>query len=71
MSLTPSPDFNFALNFAEGWLAAGHGSRLSAGWVGARYENFPFFQRPLVALLIAQNLKRRGLKRGFDLRTLR
>lgn len=47
-----------AVHFAEGWLAAGHGGRYSAGLNGARYAGYLAWQRPIIAMLIAKDLKR-------------
>jgi len=58
------------INFAEGWLSSGESSLYFSGWASARFHGYPFLQRPIKALVIASDMKRRGLYRGFDLRTL-
>jgi hypothetical protein len=59
-----------AVHYAEGWLSSGYGGLFMAGWNGARYEGYAIWLRPLKAILIARDMKSRGLYRGFDLRSL-
>ena len=59
-----------AVHYAEGWLSGGYGGLFMAGWNGARYAGYAIWLRPLKAILIARNMKSRGLYRGFDLRSL-
>jgi hypothetical protein len=68
-----SDPFQTATHYAEGFLSAAHdgGSRFAAGWAGARYVGYPLIVRPVVAVIIACDLRRRGLVAGFDLHSLR
>jgi hypothetical protein len=59
-----------AINFAEGWLSGGYGGLYRSGWNGARYHGYPMWQRPIKALLIAQDMRKRKLVKGFDLKSL-
>lgn len=59
-----------ATHFAEGWLSGGYGGLFMAGWNGARYHGYPKWQRPIKALIIAKDMKSRGLFRGFDIHSL-
>ena len=59
-----------AIHFAEGWLSGNHGGFYRSGWNGARFEGYPMWQRPIKALLIARDMRRRGLFKGFDLKSL-
>jgi len=59
--------------YAEGWLSSCHdgGSRFAAGLAGARYVGFPVIVRPVIAAVIARDLRKRGLVAGFDIHSLR
>ena len=59
-----------ATHFAEGWLSAGHSGFFWSGWNGARYHGYPVWQRPIKALVIASDMRSRGLFRGFDTHSL-
>jgi len=59
-----------ATQFAEGWLSAGHSGLFWSGWHGARYQGYPFWQRPIKAVVIAKDMQSRGLFRGFNIHSL-
>ena len=59
-----------AIQFAEGWLSAGHSGFFWSGWNGARYAGYSIWIRPIKAIIIARDMKSRGLFRGFDIHSL-
>lgn len=70
-------DEKSALYYAEGWLSAGYGGTFLAAWNGARY-NSPkklgignLLSKALLAMKVKRSLDERGLKKGFDIKTLR
>lgn len=59
-----------ALHYAEGWLSSGFGGSFLAGWNGARFAGRKGVFRLILALKVKRSLDSRGLKKGFDLKTL-
>lgn len=65
-------DEKSALYYAEGWLSAGYGGTFLAAWNGARYK-YPKklgICNLLLAMKVKRSLDERGLKKGFDIKTL-
>ena len=59
-----------ALHYAEGWLSSGFGGSFLAGWNGAGFAGRKVVFRLVLALKVKHSLDSRGLKKGFDLKTL-
>ena len=59
-----------ALHYAEGWLSSGFGGSFLAGWNGAGFAGKRGVFKLILALKVKHSLDTRGLKKGFDLKTL-